>query len=69
MHLSCALAAASAALLPAGREVCVDFWRHAGWIEVAFSQLAPPGVRARTGAICDAIACLKTNMGFVITVP
>jgi len=50
MHLSFALAAASAALLPAGRrslallsEVCVDFWRHAGWFEVAFPQLASPG--------------------------
>jgi hypothetical protein len=24
-------------------EVCVDLWRHAGWFEVAFPQLVPPG--------------------------
>src|SRR5262245_3314106 len=48
-------------------EVCLDFWRHAGWFEVAFSSpcLSRAGVRARTGAIpiCNAIACLKTDVG------
>src|SRR5262249_40696737 len=50
MHLSCALAAASAALLPAGRRSLGSIERgvcrllaNAGWFEVAFPQLASPG--------------------------
>src|SRR6516165_8476309 len=50
-------------------EVCVDFWRHAGWFEVAFLSLPLPGRRSRAHRaipICDAIACPKTDVDLCI---
>ena len=77
MHLSCALAAASAALLPAGRRSLGSIERGVcrllatrGLVRGGFSSacLSRAGVRARTEAIpiCDAIACLNTDVGLCI---
>ena len=75
MYLSCARAAASAALQPAGRrnlnsierDVCRPLATR-GLVRGGFSSACSPraGVRARTGAIPirDAIACLRIYCGF-----
>src|SRR5262249_2154670 len=66
MHLSCAPAAASGALLPAGRrslallsEVCVDFW-------LSLPLLGRRSRAHRGYPYLDAIACLKTDVDLCI---